>query len=178
MVAVSAPGTSHQTLGTPLGTPCQDAHALRVLPGGELVVAVADGAGSAARSGEGAQRAVESMTTALVATLEESLPQIEDEWQAVVVEAFGRTREALVAFAAEEHEDVRAFATTLTCAIATDTWLVVGQIGDGAVVATDATGALCTGRCDPDEENLPMPPTSSRWTTPCASWMCRPSRST
>jgi serine/threonine protein phosphatase PrpC len=40
--------------------PCQDAFALRLLPGETLIVAIADGAGSSARSDVGAQFAVQA----------------------------------------------------------------------------------------------------------------------
>jgi hypothetical protein len=57
LAAASALSTSHEKLGTP----CQDAHACQALLAatGEtlLVAVVADGAGSAVRSGEGAQLA-------------------------------------------------------------------------------------------------------------------------
>ena len=55
VVGVSVVGTSHLDRAVP----CQDAHRYQVLSGGELLVAVADGAGSAARAEAGASRAVE-----------------------------------------------------------------------------------------------------------------------
>ena len=63
----SAAGTSHVRAGTP----CQDHGACALIPaaaGGEILVAcVADGAGSAARSAEGARMAVESFQQAFAA---------------------------------------------------------------------------------------------------------------
>lgn len=50
--------------------PCQDALAWRELPDGRLILAVADGAGSAARSELGAAAAVEAMVEALARTLD------------------------------------------------------------------------------------------------------------
>ena len=61
IISASAPGTAHleKTL------PCQDAHAFCVLPGGELLAAVSDGAGSAEHAREGANLAVEGALAGL-----------------------------------------------------------------------------------------------------------------
>jgi fermentation-respiration switch protein FrsA (DUF1100 family) len=81
-----------------------------------------------------------------IATLETTLaqPPCQDEagWRQVMTAAFAAARAALTQLAEAENAPLRAYATTLTCALAGDDWLVVGQIGDGAVVAEDATGEL------------------------------------
>jgi hypothetical protein len=134
----SVQGTSHQEKGVP----CQDAHSYRVLPGGELLIAVADGAGSAERAEAGANEAVAQALAALAAGLAQGAPADEAGWRQLIASAFQAGRAGLERLAGAEEAPLRAFATTLTCAVATAGWLAVGQIGDGAAVAVDATGEL------------------------------------
>ena len=68
ILAVSATGTSHQRGNKP----CQDFCLSSILPGGMLVSAVADGAGSASHAEIGAETACR----ALIAFLEKSLPPV------------------------------------------------------------------------------------------------------
>jgi hypothetical protein len=70
------------------------------------------------------------------------VPQDTVAWQALLTDAFREARQALVQRAEEEEISPRAFATTLTCAVASDEWLVVGQVGDGIVVAKGENGDL------------------------------------
>jgi hypothetical protein len=130
VVAASVQGTAHRKLNLP----CQDAHAAEVLPGGLVLLAVADGAGSAARSQEGAQLAVSETLKALARSLATRPPADERGWQDVLRSAFLHTRGCLAALAAASAAPLQQFATTLTCAVATHEWLAVGRIGDGAVI--------------------------------------------
>ncbi len=136
----SVRGTSHQANDVP----CQDAHAYRVFPRGELVVAVADGAGSSERSDEGAQVAVREAVASLASVIEGRFDWSQSSWQEAMQEAFRQARAALDELAAREEVDLRAFAATLTCAVATDDRLVVGQIGDCVAIAADTFGDLST----------------------------------
>lgn len=199
-------GISHERLGMP----CQDAQAFRVLPGGTLIVALADGAGSAPLSDQGAQRAVEAALEWLEKNLEPALSRDDAGWQSLLREAFRAARESVLELAEGLHraEDVagapageaaqtefdfemdgvnaiqpeaddesadmygavtseieddflgeenpekftvqassdpaRAFACTLTCVVAGPDRLVVGQIGDGAVIAAGEDSSLFT----------------------------------
>ena len=74
VVGASVQGTSHQQNDD---IPCQDAHGYRVLLNGVIVIAVADGAGSATRSDEGAQRAVKQALDSLERDLAYDAPRIE-----------------------------------------------------------------------------------------------------
>jgi hypothetical protein len=56
--------------------------------------------------------------------------------------AFTAASQGLEQLAEQHGAPVRSFATTLTCVVAARDRLVVGQIGDGAVVASDDSGAL------------------------------------
>lgn len=140
VVGASVQGTAHLKREIP----CQDAHAYRLLPGRVLLVAVADGAGSAPHSDTGAQYAVTSALDHLEATLAEELPQNKERWEELLAAGFAAAHQALLQHAAADELSPRAFATTLTCAVACDAWLVVGQIGDGVTVAQDEAGELFT----------------------------------
>jgi hypothetical protein len=138
IIAASVAGTSHLEKGLP----CQDAHSFRVLPGGELLAAVSDGAGSAERSQEGACLAVKEALDGLEALWQGGAPGDEADWQAAITGLFDEIHQKLVDFAGGVGAPLRDFAATLTCALVTGDWLVVGQIGDGAAIAEDADGAL------------------------------------
>ncbi len=138
VIGASVQGTSHQKNDLP----CQDAHSYRVLSGGVALVAVADGAGSADRSDEGAQCAVAGTIASIEAALAEGLPRDEAGWQVLLTEVFRQTCQAVAELAEAENISSRAFATTLTCAVVSDEWLAVGQIGDGVAVAKGEDGGL------------------------------------
>lgn len=143
VLAASLAGSSHQQGGLP----CQDAHGWRELPGGLLAAAVADGAGSAARSDEGAALAVLSALGALAAAAEQgALPAsgaegAEAAWGLALRLAFAAAQEALVRLAAEEGIPLRDLACTLALAIGDAEQLVAAQIGDGAVLVQGGDGA-------------------------------------
>lgn len=130
VIGASVQGTAHVRRGIP----CQDAHAYRVLPGGKLVVAVADGAGSAPRSDEGARCAVALAVSRLERLLYRRRPKDEAAWAGVMRSTIAAARDGVLGLAAGG-DDPRAFATTLACAVAAPDWLAVAQIGDGLVVA-------------------------------------------
>lgn len=133
VVGAAVLGTSHQKMGLP----CQDAQTSRLLSDGTMLIALADGAGTAERSQEGARQAVDRALLCLDATLALEVPQDEAGWEALIREAFQQARQGVLEIAEEHGSPLKAFATTLICAVASDCWLAVGQIGDGAVVAVD-----------------------------------------
>ena len=133
VVGASSPGRTHDVQGVP----CQDAHAYRVLEDGTLLVAVADGAGSAERAQDGAQNAVLCALAWLADALEEGTPDDADGWRALMADTFTVTREVIAAIADEADTPLREFSATLMCVVVTDIWLIVGQVGDGIVVTED-----------------------------------------
>ncbi|MFM2062199.1 MAG: hypothetical protein RLZZ507_1869 [Cyanobacteriota bacterium] len=139
IVAASVCGTSHiknQQL-------CQDAHHWQILPNNLLVIAAADGAGSATLGKVGAMIAVE--------TAIEHISNCEDTHSILADDHLLRdllTQTMLAAQKAVENEaevskhQPSDLATTLIIAIATPKIAAVAQIGDGLAVAKDSTGNL------------------------------------
>jgi serine/threonine protein phosphatase PrpC len=140
VIGAAVQGLSHQKQGVP----CQDALEYGCLPGGILLVAVADGAGSALQADSGAQAAVQASLNWLRSSLESEQPIECCEWEEVIWETFQNARTALEQLAQEHDEPLRSFATTLTCLVATPKQLIVGQLGDGAAVAIGEDGDLKT----------------------------------
>ena len=138
VIGASAAGTSH----IKNGIPCQDTHQYRQMENGLLLIAIADGAGSAARSQEGAVCAVEVATQTLIDCLADTIPQDGTQWEYLLIDAFSNARKAIIGLAQTEFTVPREFATTLTLVIADHQWLVTGQIGDGVVVAQFPDGDL------------------------------------
>ena len=137
------PGVSHVAAGQP----CQDAAGVRIVPWGmkkktpyTVILAVADGAGSAERSEEGSQLAV---ATALDSIESELRPQRGKRprrrgtrnLKKFLNAAFDGAAKAIEEKANEDGADVRQSATTLLIAVAVDDVVAVGQTGDGAIVA-------------------------------------------
>lgn len=135
VVGASVQGASHMADNIP----CQDAHLWRLLPGGELLVAVADGAGSAPRSAEGARCAAEMAIAALEEAMRSGQPEDESAWRAMMLEAFRRAQKGLAELGGNPQE-LRSLATTLTCLVAAGDTLVTGHLGDGLVMVQDGDG--------------------------------------
>jgi len=94
-----------------MGMPCQDAQDYCVLPGGILLVALADGAGSAAFSDQGARAAVNSALRTLSGSLENGLPEDNEAWKRLLHNTFGCARTAVLRLAemnAKEGVDIKA----------------------------------------------------------------------
>jgi hypothetical protein len=138
VVGASVQGVSHKKLNMP----CQDAQDYQVLPNGVLIVVVADGAGTAERSDEGARYAASEARRTLVIALEESQPEDPSGWDDLLRCAVKQARQVLVYLADEQGDPLRSFASTLTLAVVSEGFLAVAQLGDGAVVAGSAEGGL------------------------------------
>ena len=118
------------------GSGCQDRLACALLRGprgDSLVVAAADGAGSAERSAEGAESAVRGVIGHLKRA-------VRADPEAALVRAGLAARQAVMDLAAAERESPRAFATTLLAALITPGGGAALQIGDGLLVAGDGAG--------------------------------------
>ncbi|MBE2294341.1 MAG: protein phosphatase 2C domain-containing protein [Phycisphaerales bacterium] len=134
-VLASVVGVAHLNEG--IG--CQDACATQLLLAPELgpvlVLAVADGAGSAALSDAGAVLACNTWLSACVAWLMEA--PIENWTPAVASPLFQQVRNALERLAIEREQPLREFACTLLGAVVTTDRALFLQIGDGAIVIGD-----------------------------------------
>lgn len=122
------------------GLPCQDAYAYENL-GEIVVVAVADGLGSARRSGEGASLSAQQAINYLK-DIEDGLPENTEVWIDALSKTFLSVREALEHKAKEDNQALKDFATTLILSVITDEWLAIGHIGDGAVVMLDSNNKV------------------------------------
>lgn len=130
-LGVSVVGTSHVARGLP----CQDAHAGVVLADGTMLLAVADGAGSARFAAEGATRAAQVVIGWVASELVVGHPETDEAWRGLLMGALERTRGGMEDLAAEmEGAAVRDFATTLLVAVVTPVTVATLQVGDGAIV--------------------------------------------
>jgi len=137
VVAASVQGSRHERLGQP----CQDAYAYEATPSGALIVAVADGAGSARYAQQGAQSAVQAVREFLRTTDCLTKGGL-DKWRAIATQAIEAARRAIAEQAQQGEATVSDFATTLIGVVATPHAVATVQIGDGAVVLEDAQGQL------------------------------------
>lgn len=138
----SVAGTSH----TRAALPCQDASVCQVLhtQAGEpvLVALIADGAGSASRSAEGAQLAC-TLLSDEIATLFDTGGAIEEITREFVVAWLTHFQHAITERAEAQGCAPREFACTLLAAIVGGECGAFFQVGDGAIVVAD--------RDEPDE---------------------------
>ncbi|MFI9100086.1 PP2C family serine/threonine-protein phosphatase [Streptomyces fildesensis] len=131
---VSVEGYRHRRTGTP----CQDAWLYTVSGPPEdsvTVLAVADGAGSRARSDEGSALAVRLAVECFTRRSAE-VPPTASGVRAALREAFLDVREEFLRRTGDESND---FATTLTVAVLTPRWIGYLSVGDGFVVLRAGT---------------------------------------
>ncbi len=139
VVAASVCGTSHvknQQL-------CQDAHHWQTLSDNVLVVAAADGAGSASMGKIGAMVAVETAIEN-ISSKEVTQRILADDSvvQLLLTEAMLAAKTAVEEEAVACDTQPSDLASTLIIMIATPEMVAVGQIGDGVAVANDDMGNL------------------------------------
>ena len=113
------------------GLPCQDASRYFSVED-TLIACVADGAGSARHSDQGAAGAVDAFVVIAKDMLQRSEP---GDLMEIASAAFEAARDAVLKIAGD---DPREYATTLSGVIIKGDELVALQIGDGAVVVDDA----------------------------------------
>ena len=139
VVAASVPGTSH-VKNKQL---CQDAHYWQPLADNVLVLAVADGAGSATWGKVGAMVAVE---TAIENISQKKIGRrsLGDDnlVRSLLVEAMLAAKAAVESEAVACEKRPADLASTLIIAIASPEIVAVAQVGDGVAVAKDVSGNL------------------------------------
>ena len=118
---------------------CQDAVAVRVARAAgrqALVIALADGAGSASHGGDAARLIVHTLATRAVGRLRWRLKQAAASalWTVDdMTQVFLHTRESVVAAAAASGHALREWGSTGLLAVLTDDATVLAQMGDGAI---------------------------------------------
>lgn len=139
VVAASVCGTSH-IRNKQL---CQDAHHWQLLPGNVLVIAAADGAGSASQGKVGAMVAVETAIEKL-ALKEISRNSLADDAivQTLLHDALIAAKKAVEDEALAGRKPPQDLATTLIITLATPDMVAAAQIGDGLAVAKNHQGQL------------------------------------
>jgi hypothetical protein len=130
VAGVSVQGVSHLKTNQP----CQDSHVSRQLPGGALVIAVADGAGSAPLSQIGSARAAVAAVDWVTELMSGDWPTTEADWRALLTAALETAHESVHNLAHKRKVTPRDLATTLILTIATPKMVVTAQVGDGAAV--------------------------------------------
>ena len=142
--SASVTGTSHHRSGLP----CQDSSSYSIADE-VLIAAVADGAGSAAMSDVGSALAAETSVNVAERLLREyhdhsPHPVHETCLKRVVAGAVEEARRELHEESQRREVEVRQLATTLLLAVHTRDILAAAQIGDGAMVVSDGSGAYAT----------------------------------
>ena len=143
-------------------SPARDSIYHCVPPGGALIAAVADGAGSAALSDRGSSIAArESVEAARASMLHTSANISEGYLKATAKASVLIARSRIEEEAHRCGERVRDLATTLLLVIYARGIVTAAQIGDGAVVVSTVQVAI---RCSP------LPREGSTPTKPCSSF--------
>lgn len=142
--SASVTGSSHRRSGLP----CQDSSSYRITDE-VLIAAVADGAGSAAMSDVGSALATETsarVAERLLGELHDHSPHPIHETclKRVITGAVEEARRELHEESQRRKVDIRQLATTLLLAVHTRDILAAAQIGDGAMVVSDGSGAYAT----------------------------------
>lgn len=147
-IGASVVGVSHERNAMP----CQDTFGYCHLPTGELVVAVADGAGSAPLAQAGAQMIVEGALAAIATQWACYRPGSRKAWHDLVYYAFHTAQQGVLAHAMQADQPPRTYAATLLLAIISHDLVACGLVGDCAIiVATDAGDlqSLCQAQRGP-----------------------------
>ncbi len=135
VIGATARGSGHERAGQP----CQDAQCWAVEPGGVLLAALADGAGSATFGEVGAIVATRAAVKALRRGVEARAP---GGWEQVMRGALEAAQAAVRAEALEQGYEVGLYATTLLAAAVMPELAAAVQVGDGAIVAGTTGGRL------------------------------------
>ena len=148
VAAATAAGSSHVRSNIPN----QDAVDYRLVKAGSsqvVVIAVADGAGSAPHSAEGSQIAVRVAVESMVGAIHKRPPAafVKHLATSLVRDAIKRAKNAVVRYGKAHNIPVRDLACTLIVAAASERLMTAAQVGDGAVAAfnigSGATRTLC-----------------------------------
>jgi len=133
--AAKATGVSHQRMGLP----CQDRFACDQVGDGTIILALADGAGSASMAEHGAELAVQTVVRVISSQLRQGQTDLHEAMCEAVLEA----RQAIRSAAQDKSVSFRELASTLLAVAITPDKGVAAQIGDGLIVVRDQEDAWC-----------------------------------
>ncbi|MEZ4862239.1 MAG: PP2C family serine/threonine-protein phosphatase [Caldilineaceae bacterium] len=137
-LGVSVTGTSHQRRGQG----CQDRFVIQPSTTGELIIGVADGAGSAQHAAKGAQLVVTSAVTAVSTQLAKYQPASPKAWRDLIYHAFSTAQQTVFTHVSATETTLRDYSATLVLLVLTAEGAACGLIGDCAAVVEDEEGQL------------------------------------
>lgn len=139
LAAAQKRGTSHEASGEG----CQDAYSVAMLSSEVLVIAIADGAGSAKYAQVGASLASNRSIGQVCADLAKAGNSLDEvTLEDILYKAVVAARDAVEAEAGARQVSSHDLATTLILMIAKKEFIAVAQIGDGATVIADEAGKI------------------------------------
>lgn len=139
IAAAQKRGISHEESDTH----CQDAMAIAMPFPDTLVIAVADGAGSARDGLAGATVAVNSSIKQLCTQLSaDETPFDDSKLEAILADTLAFARKEIEAAAIASELEIHDLATTLILVIARPDLIAGTQVGDGATVIVDESGTI------------------------------------
>lgn len=151
LAAAQKRGTSHETTGEV----CQDVYGLAMLSPEILVMAIADGAGSAKYAEVGAGLAVSKGLEELCARLDEAGDGLDEtNLKDILYAALAAARDAVETEAAARQVSAHELAATLILVIVRPELIAAAQVGDGATVIADESGKLIGLTLPPLEEYI------------------------
>jgi hypothetical protein len=151
LAAAQKRGTSHEATGEV----CQDAYSLAMLSPETLVIAIADGAGSARYAEDGAGLVVSHGIGALCARLDGAGTALDETiLKDILHEGMVAARNAVEAEASVRQVSAHDLAATLILLIARPELIAAAQVGDGAIVIADETGKIIGLTLPPLEEYI------------------------
>jgi hypothetical protein len=133
--AARATGSSHLKSGLP----CQDRFACNVVEGDILVLAIADGAGSASMADRGAEIIVETVVHLVSEDIKSERTNLSD----ILSKAASKARESLFLIAHEKAVETHELASTLLAAVVGPYGGVALQVGDGVIVVKEGEDRWC-----------------------------------
>lgn len=122
------------------GVGCQDAHGWRVLPGLGVLLAVSDGAGSAAFAAQASRAAVDAALEAMERAASDG--RAHEACAGVVEMGLKAAMEVLRCMAEEVRAPLRDYSATLILVAALGGALSAVQVGDGAAVTSSPPGGI------------------------------------
>ena len=143
--AASQRGYSHRRNGTP-NQDYYDFRGVGTFSGEVLVLAVADGAGSAPHSASGSRIAASTAVNELTKRVNKNpactiKPHL---MRSALRRAIKRSRNEIKLHAKREHIEFRELATTLAIAVVNDAMLATAHIGDGVIITRNSDGQYYT----------------------------------